>query len=229
MHLRDALRTTGAVREFDDRPIADEVLAEVLDDARFAPSGGNRQSWRVVVVRDPDVRRQIGDLYRAGWYEYVAATNAGLVPWAPITDRAAEAAAFERGRDRAAAHEPLSGLAADIDHAPAVLVVLADLRYLAAIDRDLDRYSLVGGASIYPFAWSVLLAARERGIAGVMTTVLVRHEPEVLALLDAPPELIVAATIVLGYPVAPPPTRLKRGEVSTFATFDSLAGPPLDA
>ena len=58
MDLIDTLRTTGAVREFTDEPVPDEVLARVLDTARFAPSGGNRQGWRVVVVRDPDTRRQ---------------------------------------------------------------------------------------------------------------------------------------------------------------------------
>ena len=50
------------------------------------------------------------------------------------------------------------------------MLVVADLRALAAVDRDLDRYTLVGGASIYPFCWSVLLAARAEGLGGVMTT-----------------------------------------------------------
>ena len=53
MDLIDTLRTTGAVREFTDEPVPDDVLARVLDTARFAPSGGNRQGWRVVVVQDP--------------------------------------------------------------------------------------------------------------------------------------------------------------------------------
>ena len=90
MELIDALRTTGAVREFTPEPVADEVLAHVLDTARFAPSGGNRQGWRVVVVRDGDTRRRLRDIYLAGWYEYLAMSLAGLTPWAPLTDRAAE-------------------------------------------------------------------------------------------------------------------------------------------
>jgi nitroreductase len=52
MDLTEALRTTGAVREFTAEPVPDEVVARVLDTARFAPSGGNRQGWRVVVVKD---------------------------------------------------------------------------------------------------------------------------------------------------------------------------------
>jgi nitroreductase len=65
--LIETLRTTGAVREFTDEPVGDDVLQRVLDTARFAPSGGNRQGWRVVVVKDPDVRRQLRDLYLPGW------------------------------------------------------------------------------------------------------------------------------------------------------------------
>ena len=54
-----------------------------------------------------------------------------------------------------------------------MLVLLADLTRLATVDRDAGPYTLVGGASIYPFAWSILLAARAEGLAGVMTTMVV--------------------------------------------------------
>jgi nitroreductase len=83
MNLIEALRTTGAVREFTAEAVPDEVLYRVLDTARFAPSGGNRQAWRVVVVKDPALRRRMRDLYLTGWYEYLAMGAAGLVPWAP--------------------------------------------------------------------------------------------------------------------------------------------------
>ena len=61
---------------------------------------------------------------------------------------------------------------------PVLLVVLADLRALAAVDRDGDRYTFAGGASVYPFAWNVLLSARAEGLGGVVTTMAIRHEPE---------------------------------------------------
>src|SRR5580658_8685480 len=96
MNLTDALRSTGAVREFLPDPVADETLHRILDTARFAPSGGNRQGWRVVVVKDPETRRRLRDLYLPGWYEYLAISSAGLVPWAPVTDRAAEGRAREQ-------------------------------------------------------------------------------------------------------------------------------------
>jgi nitroreductase len=104
-------------------------------------------------------------------------------------------------------------------------VVFADLRVLAAVDRDLGRYTLAGGASVYPFTWSVLLAARAEGLGGVVTTVPIRHEPEVKALFDAPDELVVAAVIALGHPVRQP-RRLTRTPVEGFATVDRIGGAP---
>jgi nitroreductase len=94
LDLLQTLRSTGAARQFQPEPVDDEVLARLLDTARFAPSGGNRQGWRVIVVQDPVARTALRDLYLRGWYEYLAMGFAGLVPWAPVTDRAAEAEAI---------------------------------------------------------------------------------------------------------------------------------------
>jgi nitroreductase len=102
MELAEALRSTGAVRDFSDRPVEDDVVYRVLDTARFAPSGGNRQAWRIVVLKDPATRAGIRDLYLHGWYHYVAMTQAGLVPWAPVTDRVKEDAAREMAPEIAA-------------------------------------------------------------------------------------------------------------------------------
>src|SRR5690606_8571824 len=93
MDLLDALRTTGAIREFTPEPVPDDVVARILDTARFAPSGGNRQAWHVVVVKDAGTRRRLRDLYLEGWYPYLAMTAAGLTPWSPLNDREAEARA----------------------------------------------------------------------------------------------------------------------------------------
>jgi nitroreductase len=99
---------------------------------------------------------------------------------------------------------------------------------LAAVDRDADRYTFAGGASIYPFAWSILLAARDEGLGGVITTIAIREEPQVKALLGAPDPLALAAVIALGYPVRQP-RRLRRQPVSSFATVDSIGGPVFGA
>ena len=226
MDLLSTLRTTGAIRAFTDEPVPDEVVARILDTARFAPNGGNAQSWRVVVLRDPEVRQGVRDAYLEGWKRYLAMTVAGLRPWAPVTDREREAAALapiEAGGD---APVPLGDFAEHLDEVPALLVLLADLRLLAAVDRDLDRYTYIVGASVYPFAWSILLAARAEGLGGVITTMPIAREDELKALVGAPTELAVAAVIALGHPVHQP-TKLTRGAVDSFTTVDTVSGPPL--
>ena len=81
MDVVSTLRTTGAVRAFTDEPVADTVIHEILDDARFAPSGGNRQPWRVAVVKDPTLRRRLGELMQPVWDGYVARAPLGFTPY----------------------------------------------------------------------------------------------------------------------------------------------------
>ena len=220
--LLQTLRTTAAVRDFLPDAVPDDALLRILDTARFAPSGGNRQGWRVVVIKDQAKRRAMRDLYLPGWYEYLAMRAVGLTPWAPITDRDKERAAAANAR-------PVGdGFPEHLDEVPVLLAMFADLRALAAVDRDGDRYSFAGGASVYPFAWNLLLAARAEGLAGVITTMHVREEAAVKALLDAPDELALAAVIALGKPVKEL-SKLTRATVEEFTTVDSLRGPAFSA
>ncbi len=223
MDLIETLRSTGAVREFTAEPVDDAVLARILDTARFAPSGANAQAWRVVVVKDPQIRSRLRDLYSPGWADYLTLTAAGLRPWSPVNDRAAERDALAAGAGHTG--EP-GGFAAQLDTVPVLLIVFANLAQLAAVDRDLDRYTFAGGASVYPFVWSLLLAARAEGLGGVLTTMLIRQEDEVKRLLAAPPQLALAAAVALGHPVHQP-TRLRRGSVASFTTVDRVDGTPL--
>jgi nitroreductase len=228
MDLIEALRTTGAVRDFEDRPVDRSVVARVLDTARFAPNGGNQQSWHVVLVEDPAVKASMRDLYVPGWLEYLEMRKAGVQPWAPIGDPEGEAAAVERARQLSdeEAGAAAGGFAAHFDQVPVMAVILADLRLLAATDRDLGRYTLVGGASVYPFVWSTLLAAHAEGLGGVVTTMTTTREPEVRQLLRIPDEFAVAAVLALGYPVKRP-KHLRRDPVASFATVDAFDGAPV--
>jgi nitroreductase len=230
MDLIEALRTTGAVRDFSTDPVPDAVLHRVLDTARFAPNGGNRQAWRVVVLRDPAIRAQVRDLYLTHWYDYLAMAAAGLTPFAPVHDPAAEAAALTRVDEVRAQTAPgPRSFAEHLDEVPVLLALLADLRSLAAMDRGFGRYTLVGGASVYPFAWSILLAAHAEGLGGVLTTVAIREEGALERVLDAPPELCVAGVMALGYPHTKRPTRLRRNPVEWFTTVDRVDGTPFGA
>jgi nitroreductase len=225
VELLDALRTTGAVRDFRPEAVPDDVVYRVLEVARFAPNGGNRQAWHVVVVRDPSLRRELRDQYLPGWYEYLAMAAAGLVPWAPVTDLDAERAA--RGGTEAVASAAAAGpggFAEHLDEAPVLVLVLADLRKLASVDRGFERYTFAGGASVYPFVWNLLLAARAEGLAGVMTTMLVRREAELRARFEIPDHMAVASLVALGRPVRQP-RRLTRRPVEEFTTVDTVGGP----
>jgi nitroreductase len=225
MDLVEALRTTGAVRAFRPDPVPDEVLARVLDTARFAPSGGNRQAWWVVVVKDPAIRRGLRDLYLPGWYEYLAQRAAGLTPWAPVTDEAAEAEAVAGAAAVAAdLTAGAGGFAEQFDAVPVLLALFVDLSAVAAVDKGFARYTLAAGASIYPFAWNLMLAARAEGLGGVITTMNVRREPEVRSLLGAPDRFALTTVIALGWPEQRH-TRLTRQPVSSFASVDRVDGP----
>jgi nitroreductase len=224
MELSTAMRTTAAVRSFTSEQVGDEVVRELLEDARFAPSGGNRQPWRVVLVRDRRLRQQLQELYQLSWREYVAHVASGLVPFAPGEDGrwAGPAVDLEAARATPVPDE----LGDHLAEVPVLLVVLAHLPSLAVTDNGLDRQSIVGGASVYPFVQNLLLAARARGLGGVMTTVLCRQEPAVRTLLDVPPSLALAGLVLLGHPERQV-SRLRRRPVDEFCFVDSVGGPPL--
>ncbi|MGC1420191.1 MAG: nitroreductase family protein [Acidimicrobiales bacterium] len=223
MELTSALRTTGSIRDFTVQPVEDNLLWSILDDARFAPSGGNRQAWRVVVVRDGRLRRAVRDAYLDAWHDYVAHLLAGVIPFSPRASDEDRSAALAQ-RSAAKGRSRPQDFSERLDEAPVMLVICANLEVLAATDRDLGRYQLVGGASIYPFVWSILLAARERDLAGVMTTVATRNEPVLRAILSIPVNYAVASIVILGYP-SKRHTKLSRRPVDAFTTLDTFEGP----
>ena len=215
MELRDAIRTNGSVRDFTDEPVPDSVVAALLDDARFAPSGGNRQPWRVVAVRDPATRRTMGELMQPIWDEYWASHLEGGVPFNSV----------DYTPPSRTPHVP-NPLIDRIEAVPVVLVVAADLTRIVAMDQALDRTAVVPGASIYPFCWNLLLSARAHDLGGVMTTFLAKAEDDIAQLLHLPEHHAIAAVLFLGHPVHQP-TKLRRHPVENFATVDVFDGAPL--
>ena len=217
MDLVDALRGSGSVRSFTDEPVDASVLARVLDIARFAPSGGNRQPWRVAVVESSRLRRQLADAMTPVWDEYAAISATGITPFSSVPPAPYE---LESRRPGNVPNQLLS----EIERIPVVLAVAADLSRIAMMDKDLDRAPITGGASVYPFCWNLLLAARSEGLGGVITTFASRAEDVTGPLLGLPENHALAATIFLGHPVKQP-TRLKRTAVDGFATIDRFDGP----
>ena len=225
MELYEVMRTTPATRSFTDEAVPDAVVHRILDHARFAPSGGNRQGWHVVLLRDAEIRRRVRELYSLAWREYVAHAEEGLVPFAPR----------EHGRwngpavDLDVAHQQPApnDFADNLDTVPVLLLLIARLGALACIDNGLDRQSIVGGGSIYPFGHNILLAARNEGLGGVLTSVLVRQEKAVRELIGIPDDHAVAGLIALGHPVRTV-RKLSRRPVGQFTTVDRFDGPRLE-
>ena len=218
MDLYDVMRSTPAVREFTDDPLPDDVLARILDNARFSPTGGNRQGVRVIVLRDQDTRSALADLGLTAARRYTAQLASGESPWNPLQPTSVDASAIE-------AAQPPAQMSAPFREAPVVLVILVNLAVVAATDQDLDRIAVVPGASVYPFVWNVLLAARNEGYGGVLTTMVVAEEPRAKDLLGIPDTYAIAAMVPLGKPVRQV-TKLRRRPVSEFVTSDRFDGAP---
>lgn len=221
MDLYEVMRTTAAVREFTDDPLPDEALHAILENARFAPSGGNRQGTQIVVVRDAETRERLVEITAPGARRYHAQRAAGETPWSAYApSRVTE--------EMVAETEVPSSVSEPLRRAAAVLVVCVDLRAVAALDKDLDRVGIVGGASVYPLVWNILLAARNEGFGGTITTMAVAEEPALKQLLGIPEPFAVAAVVPLGKPVKQL-KRLNRVSVEELTHLEHWNGGPLQA
>jgi len=216
MDLHEAMRCAPTSRRFTDEPVSAETLRRALDSARFAPSGGNRQGWRVVVVRDRERRRAIRDLYLPHWRRYMEETGGARMLSSPDEFEATRVRMIQRA----------DGYAQRMDEVPAHLLVFVRLDDLVVTDSELPRASIVGGASIYPFVQNLLLALRGEGLGAALTTLLVPAEAEVKRLLQMPEDVALAAHIGTGQRADPWPKRLARKPVEEFA-FAERYGEPL--
>ncbi len=216
MELYDVMRTTFAAREYTGEPLPDAALHDILENARFAPSGGNRQGNRVIVVRDPETRRRLAELAELGAKRYSAQVQAGERPWNTIVPSKVTA-------ETVAATPVPARLSEPCKKASVVLVFVLDLKVVASMDQDLDRIGVISGASIYPFVWNVLMAARQAGFGGTITTLAAAEEPKVQALLNIPPDHAVCAVVPLGIPVKQL-TKLRRRAVEEIATRERFDG-----
>ncbi|MDE0662042.1 MAG: nitroreductase family protein [Gammaproteobacteria bacterium] len=219
MELYDVMRTAFAARDFTADTVPDDVLEAILDNARFAPSGGNRQGWRVIVVRDLAKRAALGPLIEPTYRRYLAEVRAGANPWNTIAPATVSQADVD-----AVAIPP--GFIDRLIHAPVLLLVTVDLAVVASMDQHLPRIGVISGASIYPFVWNILLAARNEGFGGTLTTFLAAEEAKAKALFGIPENHALAAMLPIGKPVKQL-TRLRRNPVAAFATVDAFDGFPL--
>jgi nitroreductase len=215
--LYEVMRCAPSTRNFTDEPVSREVLERVLDNARYAPSGGNRQGWRVIVIADPDIRRRLRELYEAPWDAYMVRTGARAAL------EAGEASGLPKGRLRML--RGADEYARRFDDVPVHLLVCVDINALAITDDALDRPSIVGGASVYPFVQNILLGLRREGLGAAFTTLLVPAEPAVRELLSIPDEIVLAGHISVGHRADPWPRQLSRKPVGEFVFGDRYGRP----
>lgn len=215
--LYEAMSTLRAVRRLKPDPVPDDVLRRVLQAAAWAPTGGNVQPWRVVVVRDRAKLERLGALYDAGWRAY-AAQHMAQLEGAPEKLRASTGKMLDAGNH----------LAEHFAEMPALLVFCFNPKNMAITDARLDRISVVGGASIYTAVQNALLACRAEGLGCVLTTLLCADEAEVRALLEIPEPWGTACHVPIGYPVRGGHGPLSRRPIEKLAFADAW-GAPLDA
>ncbi len=182
MDFFDVVTTQRAIRRLKTDPIPDAALRQIMDAAICAPSGGNRQGWSFLVVRDPAKRARFGELYREAWSELMK------VPY--YRDAASAPPDSPAGRMLASARH----LGQHLGEAP--VLILACI----ALDPGVQP-TLTTGASIYPAVQNIMLAARALGIGSCITTIHRFRDAQVKELLGIPSDVETAALIPLGYPL----------------------------
>ena len=183
------MSTTRSIRRISDTPIPDDVLQRVLQAAIWAPSGGNRQPWRIIAVRDRDTKQKLSDIYVDEWAKYVDFNMKKV--------EGASSEIVEALRKGLAVGTRLAETLADV---PVVAMFVHDPSALYVTDEGLGRSPVVGGASLYPAVQNLLLAARAEGLGGVLTTLISSREPDVRQVLGFPDTWGVYAMVPLGYP-----------------------------
>jgi nitroreductase len=212
--LYEAMSTLRAVRRLKPDAIADDILHRVLEAATWAPTGGNVQPWRAVVVKDAAKKEVLGKLYLERWKEYVA------------FHRRAIADALDDVKDKAdrmlAAGDHLADHFAE---APVIVVFCFNPKGMAITDAKLDRVSVVGGASVYTAVENFLLACRAEGLGCTLTTLLCEVEPEVKMLLNMPADWYTACAVPIGWPKLRGHGPISRRPVEKLAFLDEWKKP----
>ena len=184
LDMLEGMSSTRSIRRFRPDPVPDELLRTVLEAATWAPSGSNSQSWRLLVVRDPEKRRQIGEIYRKGFFDFYPRERLESET-DPSRQRMMTGAVY---------------LAETLGTEPPVLVMFCQNRPDPASGSPSSRSPWTRGSSIYLAVQNLLLAARATGLGGCLTTVHLLYEAEAKAVLGIPEDVDTFALVPLGYP-----------------------------
>jgi len=178
--LFEIMSTTRSMRRLKTNPVPDELIRKVLEAGVAAPSGGNMQRWRFLVVKDPEVKKTVGSFYKRAWDEFVSPRYRSGEP-APGTS----SERFARMLDAA------QYLADHIHEAPVWIIPC----------MGGGAGTRTSGSSIYPAVQNMLLAARALGLGATLTTLYLNFEEEVEAAFGLPPDVHSYALLPIGYPM----------------------------
>ena len=185
MDVFEALYTTRAMRRVSEDPIPDDILKQMVDAGIRAPSGSNRQGWKFIVVTDPEIRNQLGELYREAWDFYVKEFYGGTSDLG-----ASNVLDGEKAEQVVRITKSATWLSENFHKVPAMFVVLS---------RNDPT-----GSSIFPAIWSLMLAGRAHGVGTCLTTVLGMFKPEkAFEILNIPNNKgwKIDAVVTAGYPL----------------------------
>jgi nitroreductase len=214
MGIYEAMSTLRAVRRLKTDPIPGAVLHRVLEAATWAPTGGNVQPWRVIVVKEPAKKAALGDLYAERWRRYVEA------------HRRLIADALDDVKDKAERMLAAGDYLADhFGEAPVIAVFCFNPQGMTITDAGLDRVSVVGGASIYTAVENFLLACRAEGLGCTLTTLLCEFESQVKELLRIPEGWYTACAVPIGWPMRRGHGPISRRPVEKLAFIDEWKKP----
>ena len=185
MDVFEALYTTRAMRRVSEDPIPDDILKQMVDAGIRAPSGSNRQGWKFIVVTDPEIRNQLGELYREAWDFYVKEFYGGTSDLG-----ASNVLDDEKAEQVVRITKSATWLSENFHKVPAMFVVLS---------RNDPT-----GSSIFPAIWSLMLAGRAHGIGTCLTTVLGMFNPQkACEILNIPSDKVwkIDAVVTAGFPL----------------------------
>src|SRR5215469_18536403 len=182
--LFEIIATTRSMRRLKPDSIPPELIRKILEAGTAAPSGGNMQRWRFLVITDPKVKETVGAYYKRAWDEYVGPTYRSGAS-APGTDPHR----FARMLDAA------QYLADHIHEAPVWIIACLE----GAGVHGVPTYW--SGSSIYPAVQNMLLAARALGLGATLTTLFMRYENEVATVFGLPADVKCYALLPIGYPL----------------------------
>lgn len=179
--LFEIMATTRAMRRLKPDPVPDELIRKILQAGLSAANGGNRQSWRFLVIKDPAIKKAVQRLYQRAFDEVVGPRYLNSAPPPGVTK--------ERYVRQHAATQYLTE---HFHEAPV---------WIVACMQEAGTPTRWSGASIYPAVQNMLLACRALGLGSTLTTRHLLHEKESEAALGLPPDVHSYAILPIGWPM----------------------------